>query len=124
MNQNVNNEVEVEESYNEFFGIDEEYSQEYLDFINSLEVAPVSFDANDIIDDFTSIPYQENWWDEDEYVDFESLIEDDNSYDEVNYNSNYLNAPLPNDFNFPQPEPKYFKVSPFELIPQKKYLTF
>lgn len=124
MNQNVNNEVEVEESYNEFFGIDEEYSQEYLDFINSLEVAPVSFDADAIIDDFMSIPYQENWWNADGYVDFASLIEDDNSYDEVNYNSNYLNAPLPDDFNFPQPEAKYFKVNPFELIPQKKYLTF
>lgn len=163
MNQNINNEVEVEEAYAEFFGVNGEYSQDYLDFINSLEVAPVAFDANDIIEDFSSNPYQENWWDEDEITAIEdvenSLIkvyasevldylngphsDNDMEEDEIEdtFVNNYIsldtyldtyldsdnyawNANCLNKNDFYQPEPKYFKVSPFELIPQKKYLDF
>lgn len=91
---NHNQEVEVEEIF----------SEDYIDFLNELQVAPVIFNSNYIIDELDTVDFKNfDWGNPIEIKGREAVVYDEDNYD------------------FPQPEPKYFKVSPYELIPQKSY---
>lgn len=99
MSFNPSNEIEVEEVF----------SEDYIDFLNELDVVPVTFDFNSVIDELETSVFQENWWDEPIEIKSKVYVPDD-----------------PEDYvyDFPQPEPKYFKVTPFELIPKKGLSNF
>lgn len=94
MSFNPSNEVEVEEIF----------SEDYINFLNELDVVPVTFNFNSVIDELDTVDFKNfDWGNPIEINGREAVVYDEDIYD------------------FPQPEPKYFKVSPFELIPQKAY---
>lgn len=99
MSFNPSNEIEVEEIF----------SEDYINFLNELDVVPVTFDVNNVIDELLTSDLNNFNWGEPTEIKSKVYVPDD-----------------PEDYvyDFPQPEPKYFKVTPFELIPQKRLSIF
>lgn len=99
MSFNPSNEIEVEEVF----------SEDYINFLNDLDVVPVAFDFNNVIDELETSVFQENCWDEPIEIKSKVHVPDEPE--------DYV-------FDFKQPPAKYDKITPFQLIPQKQFIRF